>query len=128
MKFSNLRKSIFFLQEAIRHDHPNNKVLVDALDLLVDVREELVLLDIKEIASTYHDRLCASMLTMTGFSPDTNEDQTRSCPICGRKAITTISIEHDSREHIKDLSICLRCYADLSVEWKNNTPKKLAPI
>lgn len=128
MKFTNLRKSIFYLQEAIRNDHPNNKVLVDALDLLVGVKEELVLVDIKEIASNYHDRLCASMTTISAFSPDGVGDQRRTCPTCGRKALTTISIEHNSQDFSKDLNICLSCYADLTVLWKTNSPKKLSPI
>ena len=128
MKFSNLRKSIFYLQEAIRNDHPNNKVLVDALDLLVGVKEDIKLTDIQEISKTYHDRLVCSMTSICGFSSLTNEDLTRNCPICGRKTISTISIEHDSQDHSKDLSICLSCYTDLHVLWKTNSPKKLSPI
>ena len=31
---SNLRKSIFYLQQAIRHEHENDKDLLEALDIL----------------------------------------------------------------------------------------------
>lgn len=39
-QITNLRKSIFYLQEAIRHDYQNNMdnvVLINALDLLISV-------------------------------------------------------------------------------------------
>jgi hypothetical protein len=39
MVISNLRKSIFYLQQAIRNDYPDNKVLAYALDLLILVEK-----------------------------------------------------------------------------------------
>jgi hypothetical protein len=36
---SNLRKSMHYLQQAIRNDYPDNKVLNDALDLLISVEQ-----------------------------------------------------------------------------------------
>jgi len=36
---------MFYLQQAIRHDHPNNKVLNDALDLLISVEHNINALD-----------------------------------------------------------------------------------
>ena len=38
---SNLRKSIFYLQEAIRHDHPNDAVLMDILNQLTIVDKQI---------------------------------------------------------------------------------------
>ena len=40
MALSNLRKSIFYLQEAIRTDKRQSTELLDALDLLVNVEKE----------------------------------------------------------------------------------------
>jgi hypothetical protein len=117
---SNLRKSMFYLQQAIRNDHPLNKNLVDALDLLCEVKEEnaIDLLDIKEIAKTYHERdICCGM-----------SGGEQLCPTCGRKVYTKYSIEHDSRDFSKDLSICMDCYDELHKLWKENSPRKICPV
>jgi len=73
---------------------------------------------INEIAPHYHDRLCMSMLKMSG----------QKCKCCGQEVLTTTSIEHDSQDFSKDLSICFDCYTEIVNWWKKNKPGKIAAI
>lgn len=82
-----------------------------------DIKDKF-LKKVEQIAQTYHDRLCISNLTMEG----------QICKCCESIVITTTSIEHDSKDYSKDLSICSNCYSHIATWWKNNKPRKIAPI
>jgi len=72
---------------------------------------------ISKIATTYHDRA-----VMSSFRGDERE-----CPCCNRPVKMTTSIEHDSQDYSKDLSVCVSCYSDIVKQWRKNTPKKIFP-
>lgn len=72
---------------------------------------------IAEIANTYHDRSVLSEFT----GPE------RECPCCERAVISTVSIEHDSCDYSKDLSVCGDCYFDIYKWWANNKTGKIFP-
>jgi len=74
--------------------------------------------EIKEVAEQYHDRLVMSMITMSG----------KNCDCCDKPEHTRICIEHDSQDYSKDMWICPDCYAKIVKYWKENHPKKIAPI
>jgi RNase P subunit RPR2 len=73
---------------------------------------------VEQIAQKYHDRLCMSGLTMEG----------QVCKCCESVVLTTTSIEHDSQDYSKDLNVCSNCYSHIVTWWKNNKPRKIAPI
>jgi hypothetical protein len=73
---------------------------------------------LEEIAKSYHDRDILAGYTCEG----------QICKCCGMETVTTVSIEHDSRDFSKDLSICNKCYTDIYTLWKKNTPRKICPI
>jgi hypothetical protein len=82
------------------------------------VSKEIFSQKVKSIAETYHDRVCMSMLTM----------ENQVCKCCGSVVRVTTSIEHDSQDHSKDLSVCTNCYEHIVNYWKMNRPGKIAPI
>jgi len=107
----------------MRTEYPECPVLIQALDLLIEKlhaenQKEMKIMDIREIAKTYHDRdICAMM---SGGELE--------CPICGKTVTSLVCIEHDSQDYSKDLNICLDCYSELHRLWLENTPKKICPV
>ena len=87
-------------------------------DVIIQDYEKLISNKIIDIANTYHDRLCMS--NASGFS--------QKCGCCKKDVTTTTSIEHDSRDYSKDLSICVDCYVKIVEYWKTNKPNKISPI
>jgi len=73
---------------------------------------------IQETAKNYHDRTVQSGTIAGG----------QVCGCCGKDTIRTISIEHDSQDYSKDLSVCTDCCAEIYKIWKEETPKKICPI
>lgn len=77
---------------------------------LADWRKQKV----KEIAPLYHDRICMSILS--GFG--------QKCKCCGKIVSQTMSIEHETQDYSKDLSICIECYTEIVKFWKGDIIKK----
>ena len=73
---------------------------------------------VEEIAQSYHDKLCMGMLTMKG----------QVCRCCESVVLTTTSIEHDSGDISKDISVCSECYEHIANWWKVNKSRKISPI
>ncbi len=71
---------------------------------------------VEQIAQTYNNRICMSSLTMEG----------QICECCESVVLTTTSIEHDSRDHSKDLNVCANCYSHIVIWWENNRLRKKA--
>jgi len=120
---SNLRKSIFYLQQALRNDYNDDKELLQALAILADFNmKPTVLSKLETIAGNYHERVVCAQ-TSALFS-----NKKLFCPTCYKEVITLTSIESDDRDYSKDLSICIDCYIKIVDIWKINTPGKICPV
>lgn len=80
--------------------------------------KEIFFQKVKSIADTYHDRLCMNCLSM----------ENQICECCGSVVSYTTSIEHESQDYSKDLSVCSNCYEHIVNYWTKNKPRKIAPI
>jgi predicted metal-binding protein len=115
---TNLRKSIYFLQQTLRKDYKDDKDLLEALDILYVVEKRpKTLLKLEKIASTYHDKDIFAGVTVS-----------RDCPICEKHILNSVCIESDILDYSKDLYICTECYMKLHMIWKDKTPKKICPV
>lgn len=83
-------------------------------------------MEIKEIAESYHDREVYSQATT--FPLNGSNECLLTCNCCENKVRTTVSIEHDSKDYSKDMSVCFDCYAKISTHWKENAPEKICPF
>jgi hypothetical protein len=102
--------------ENISNGEKGNESLAD-VSSSADLKDKF-LKKVEQIAQIYHDRLCMSELTMEG----------QVCGCCESVVLTTTSIEHDSQDYSKDLNVCANCYSHIATWWKNNKPRKIAPI
>lgn len=120
---SNLSKSIFYLQEALRNDYNDDKELLQALNILADFyTRPTVVSRLETIASSYHDRVVCSQVSAF-FS-----DKKLLCPTCFKEVLTLTSIESDDKDYSKDMSICTDCYIKIVDIWKTKTPGKICPV
>lgn len=99
----------------MEHENLNNQETtqlgIDAVSHSADLKNKF-LNKVEQIAQTYHDRLCMSVLTMEG----------QICKCCESVVLTTTSIEHDNQDYSKDLNVCANCYSHIANWWKNNKP------
>jgi hypothetical protein len=121
---SNLRKSIFYLQQALRNDYNDNKELLEVLQIMADFdMRPAIISRLETIAKSYHDRDICSCVSMSVFG----DGPKLNCPVCFKQVHTLTSIESDDRDFSKDMSICWDCYDKLHNIWKTNTPGKICP-